>query len=68
MDFNDIIGYEKIKGYLTESVDAGRIPHAQLFAAAEGQGALPMAIAYASYLLGKDKPQHSCKFEGFGTP
>ena len=37
MDFNDIIGYEKIKGYLTESVDAGRIPHAQLFAAAEGQ-------------------------------
>ncbi len=68
MDFNDIIGYEKIKGYLTESVDAGRIPHAQLFAAAEGQGALPMAIAYASYLLGKDKPQAQLQLKGLAHP
>ena len=29
----------------------GRVPHAQLFVGPEGCGALPMAIAYAQYLL-----------------
>jgi DNA polymerase-3 subunit delta' len=29
----------------------GRIPHAQLFVGPEGSGTLPMAIAYAQYIL-----------------
>ena len=51
MLFSDILGQEHIKNHLTQSVDNGRIPHAQLFVGAEGSGTLPMAIAYAQYIL-----------------
>ena len=51
MLFSDILGQEHIKSHLTKSVDNGRIAHAQLFVGPEGSGTLPMAIAYAQYLL-----------------
>lgn len=51
MLFEDILGQEYIKKHLTQSVDNGRIPHAQLFVGPEGSGTLPMAIAYAQYIL-----------------
>ena len=51
MHFNDILGQESIKNHLKTSADNGRIPHAQLFVGKEGSGTLPMAIAYAKYLL-----------------
>lgn len=51
MLFSDIIGQAHIKTHLTTSVDNGRVPHAQLFIGPEGSGTLPMAIAYAQYLL-----------------
>lgn len=51
MLFSDILGQHHIKVHLTKSVDAGRIPHAQLFVGPEGSGTLPMAIAYAQYIL-----------------
>jgi DNA polymerase-3 subunit delta' len=51
MLFSEIIGQEHLKKHLTHSVDNGRIPHAQLFVGKEGTGALPMAIAYAQYVL-----------------
>lgn len=51
MRFEDILGLNHLKSHLTSSADAGRIPHAQLFVGPEGCGALPMAIAYARYLL-----------------
>jgi len=51
MLFSEILGQEHIKAHLTKSADAGRIPHAQLFIGAEGSGTLPMAIAYAQYIL-----------------
>lgn len=51
MLFEDILGQEYIKKHLTQSVDNGRIPHAQLFVGPEGCGTLPMAIAYAQYIL-----------------
>ena len=54
---DNILGYDTIKNYLQASVEAGRIPHAQLFVAAEGQGALPMAIAYATLILSHDNPK-----------
>ena len=54
MLFQDILGQEHIKRYLTQSVDNGRIPHAQLFVGLEGVGTLPMAIAYAQYILCKN--------------
>jgi DNA polymerase III subunit delta' len=51
MLFNQIIGQEHIKKHLQTSAENGRIPHAQLFVGKEGAGTLPMAIAYAQFLL-----------------
>lgn len=50
MRFADIIGQQALKRHLAESVDRGRISHAQLFTGAAGTGALPLAIAYAQYI------------------
>lgn len=51
MLFKDILGLPHIKKHLTLSADAGRIPHAQLFVGKEGCGTLPMALAYAQYII-----------------
>lgn len=50
MYFKEIKGKDAVKLSLTKAVDKGRIPHAQLFLGKEGSGALPMALAYASYI------------------
>lgn len=51
MLFKEVLGQDHIKNHLTASVDHGRVAHAQLFVGHEGSGTLPMAIAYAQYLL-----------------
>lgn len=53
MKFSEILGLTHIKNHLQTTVDRGRIPHAQLFVGAHGSGTLPMAIAYAQYILQK---------------
>ena len=50
MRFADIIGQDELKRRLVQSVDAGRVSHAQLFAGAAGTGALALAVAYVQYL------------------
>lgn len=50
MLFNQVIGQERVKDHLRQSVTAGRIPHAQLIFGPEGSGTLPLAIAYAQYI------------------
>ncbi|MEE9361903.1 MAG: DNA polymerase III subunit delta' [Cellulophaga sp.] len=54
MLFKDILGLTHIKKHLALSANAGRIPHAQLFVGKEGCGTLPMALAYAQYILCKN--------------
>ncbi len=56
MRFSEILGQEHIKNHLQQSANNGRIPHAQLFVGKEGSGTLPMAIAYAQYLLCNNNP------------
>ncbi len=51
MKFSELLGHEHLKSHLTKSADLGRIPHAQLFVCPEGSGTLPIAIAYAQYIL-----------------
>lgn len=51
MLFTEILGLPHIKKHLTHSADSGRIPHAQLFVGPEGSGTLPVALAYAQYIL-----------------
>lgn len=51
MKFTDIVGQQHIKNHLIQSASKGRIPHAQLFIGNEGSGTLPMALAYAQYII-----------------
>lgn len=55
MKFSDILGLKHLKHHLTASATEGRIPHAQLFVGPEGCGTLPMAIAYAQYVLCRNR-------------
>lgn len=76
MLFKEIVGHEHIKNHLLTSAANGRIPHAQLFVGPEGSGVLPIAIAYAQYVLCRNKGveneggSEGCnlKFENFSHP
>lgn len=76
MLFKQIVGHEHLKNHLIQSASSGRIPHAQLFVGPEGSGVLPMAIAYAQYVLcgNSDKENtggnEACnlKFDHFAHP
>lgn len=51
MFFREVIGQEEVKKKFLLEVKENRIPHAQLICGPEGVGKLPLAIAYAQYLL-----------------
>ncbi len=51
MLFSQVIGHAALKAKLIGNIREGRVPHAQLFVGPRGSGNLPMAIAYAQYLL-----------------
>ncbi|MDR3235917.1 MAG: DNA polymerase III subunit delta [Prevotellaceae bacterium] len=50
MLFQSVIGQTYIKQKLLQTVQDGRVSHAQLFWGTEGSGNLPLALAYAQYL------------------
>ncbi len=50
MRFADVIGHEALKERLRQSINGGRVPHAQLFTGSAGYGTLPLALAYIQYL------------------
>ncbi len=51
MQFSKVIGQEGVKTRLIRSVNENRVSHALLFLGAEGSGSLPLAIAFAQYLV-----------------
>ncbi|HMU45607.1 MAG TPA: hypothetical protein PKC72_04515 [Chitinophagaceae bacterium] len=51
MLFKDIIGQTVVKQQLVELVQHNRLSHALLFLGKEGNGSLPLAIAFAQYLV-----------------
>ena len=51
MQFKDVIGQSAIKQRLIASVRENHVPHAQLFLGPAGSGKLPLALAYAQYIL-----------------
>jgi DNA polymerase-3 subunit delta' len=51
MFFRDIIGQDLLKSRLIQTVQENRLSHAWLFFGSEGTGSLPMALAYATYIL-----------------
>ncbi len=51
MLLSEVIGHEKLKHQLVEMVQHQRLSHAILFVGPEGAGALPLAIAFAQYIV-----------------
>ena len=51
MQFNDIVGQDAVKQRLVQLAQMNRISHALLFLGREGSGALPLAMAFAQYIV-----------------
>ncbi len=51
MKFADVIGHNEVKKRLIHSAKENRVSHALLFLGPEGAGGLPLAIAFAQYLV-----------------
>ncbi|HEX3934734.1 MAG TPA: hypothetical protein VHW43_08655 [Puia sp.] len=51
MPFSSVIGQTQTKQQLVELVHFNRLSHALLFLGQEGSGALPMALAFAQYVI-----------------
>ena len=56
MLFNDVIGQQNVKQHLSEMVEQNRLSHALLFLGKEGSGALPLALAFAQYVVSLPTP------------
>jgi DNA polymerase-3 subunit delta' len=56
MQFKDVIGLQETKEHLIEMVQHNRLSHALLFLGKEGSGALPLALAFAQYVVSLPKP------------
>ncbi len=51
MLFKDVIGQNEVKQHLLEMVQHNRLSHALLFLGKEGSGGLPLALAFAQYIV-----------------
>lgn len=51
MQFSKIIGHAALKARLIGHIREGRVAHAQFVLGPRGSGVLPLALAYATYLL-----------------
>ena len=51
MQFKNVIGQTAVKQRLIQSVRENHVSHAQLFLGPAGSGKLPLALAYAQYIL-----------------
>ena len=57
MYFKEVLGQEKLKKFLMESIREDTVPHAQLFLGPKGSANLALALAFAQYLACKNKQQ-----------
>ena len=60
MQFAQVIGQDHLRDNLTDMVRRNRLSHALLFLGHEGAGALPMALAFAQYVVCENKGADAC--------
>ncbi len=60
MFFKDVIGQRQQLDYLIDSINSGRIAHAQIISGQAGYGGLTIALATASYIFCRQKSEDSC--------
>jgi DNA polymerase III subunit delta' len=58
MSFAQVIGQDEVKDHLVELVRFNRLSHALLFLGHEGSGALPLALAFAQYVVCENKKEN----------
>ena len=58
MLFSQVIGQSTIKEKLLQQAKEDKISHAQLFVGKPGFGSLPMAIAFAQFILCENRQEH----------
>ena len=57
MYFKEVLGQEKLKKLLMQSICEDAVPHAQLFLGPKGSANLALALAFAQYVSCKNKQQ-----------
>ena len=57
MQFKNVVGNSEIKDVLIKEVRRSVVPHAQLFESKDDANTIPMALAYATYLLCQNRQQ-----------
>ena len=57
MLFQQVVGQKALKQKLRESVQHGRVAHAQMLVGSAGSGPLPLALAFAQYLACKNRTE-----------
>jgi DNA polymerase-3 subunit delta' len=67
MLLSEVIGQEKLKKQLVDMVHQQRLPHALLLVGPEGSGALPLAVAFAQYIVSIPS-QATATADLFGAP
>lgn len=61
MQFSQIPGLTELKMHLVATFNKGKVAHAQLFSGRQGTSALPVALAYATFLMCENKGEEdSC--------
>jgi len=61
MQIAEVIGQQDVKKHLAEMISLNRLSHALLFTGKEGCGALPLALAFAQYIMCESpSPADSC--------
>lgn len=63
MNWEQIVGQEKLKYLLRDSISGNRVSHAQLFIGKAGYGTLPLAMAFAKEIFRKENEHSSSKVE-----
>jgi DNA polymerase III subunit delta' len=70
MLFNELVGHTAIIDKLQHLVSENRLSHALLFVGKEGSGALPLALAFSSYIIDyyEKKEAKPAALDMFGEP
>ncbi len=63
MNWDEIVGQDRLKALLKESVVNKRISHAQLFVGPSGYGVLPLALAFAREIFLQENPKSTSKID-----
>ncbi|WP_068242165.1 DNA polymerase III subunit [Hydrotalea flava] len=68
MELKDVIGQNALKQQLVAMVQQNRLGHALLLIGKEGSGALPLAIAFAQWMVCQPGKQQNIRHALFGEP